>query len=364
VSTLSSYTVLRTTAALVLGALLAGAQVNAQMPRPKSLEELVTYMQAHHMAPFDREGAVLPPGGQETLMQHLAKLGNPSMATLAAAASTGTNVKVNRDRNPWPKAEIGLAVDPMNGKNFVVMSNDFRENFDRQFFHVSTNGGTAWSDDVMAIGLDPVTEFAPYSFQSDPGVAFDDKSQSYLSTIAGNSFVDPNVEGVYANFDTQVEEVQGFAGGTYASLVPTSVDNQICSGATTFVCPAQLDKPLITVDAIPGSPKNGTIYVYYTLFCNDQPCTDGSAKVPAFSSAILELHGGKPAILTSVAGQRKLCPGPVFQHGDRQPRYAAYILRRLHGSHRSDQDADVHLAKRQVESELDARGDISLQRAE
>ena len=289
-STLSSYTVLRTTAALVLGALLAGAQVNAQMPRPKSLEELVTYMQAHHMAPFDREGAVLPPGGQETLMQHLAKLGNPSMATLAAAASTGTNVKVNRDRNPWPKAEIGLAVDPMNGKNFVVMSNDFRENFDRQFFHVSTNGGTAWSDDVMAIGLDPVTEFAPYSFQSDPGVAFDDKSQSYLSTIAGNSFVDPNVEGVYANFDTQVEEVQGFAGGTYASLVPTSVDNQICSGATTFVCPAQLDKPLITVDAIPGSPKNGTIYVYYTLFCNDQPCTDGSAKVPAFSSAILESH--------------------------------------------------------------------------
>jgi len=199
VSTPSSHPALRATVTLVLGALLAGTQVNAQVPKPKNLEELVTYMQAHHKAPFDREGAVLPPGGQQILMERLAKLGNPSMATLAAVATTGTNVKVNRDRNPWPKAEIGIAVDPVNGKNLVVMSNDFRENYDRQFFHVSTNGGTAWSDDVMAIGLDPVTEFAPYSFQSDPGVAFDDKSQSYLSTIAGNTIVDTSVEGVYVN---------------------------------------------------------------------------------------------------------------------------------------------------------------------
>lgn len=41
-------------------------------------------------------------------------------------------------------------------------------------------------------------------------------------------------------------------------------------------------------------PTNkGTIYVYYTLFCNGtgpngtDPCTDGTATVPAFSSAIL-----------------------------------------------------------------------------
>jgi len=94
--------------------------------------------------------------------------------------------------------------------------------------------------------------------------------------------VDFKEEGVYANFDTQIEEVQGFAGGTYASLLPNIVDNQICSGVSNFACPAQLDKPFITVDAIPGSPKNGTVYVYYTLFCNDQPCTDGSATVPAF----------------------------------------------------------------------------------
>ena len=188
-----SFPVLRATVSLALGALLVG-QVNAQMPKPKNMEELVAYVQAHHKAPFDRDGAMLPPGGQETLMQHLAKLGNPSMATFAATASAGTNVKVNRDRNPWPKAEIGMAVDPVNGKNFIVMSNDFRENYTRQFYHVSTNGGTAWSDDLMAIGLDPVTGLIPYNYQSDPGVAFDDKSQSYLSAINGNLIID--VDGV------------------------------------------------------------------------------------------------------------------------------------------------------------------------
>jgi len=277
---------------LVLSAFAGGIAVQAQAPKPQNLEDLVVYMQSHHKAPFDREGAVLPPGGQQALVQRMQKLGASKMAAMATAAATtaGSNVKVNRDRNPWPKAELGLAVDPVSGKNFVVMSNDFRENYDHQFFHVSTNGGTSWSDDSMVIGVDPITDFAPYNFQSDPGVAFDDKGQSYLSTIAGNLILDFNVDGVYANFDTQVEEVQGFANGTYASLLPTIIDNQQCSGATNFVCPAQLDKPLITVDSVPGSPTNGTIYVYYTLFCNDQPCVDGKAHVPAFSSAILESH--------------------------------------------------------------------------
>ena len=49
---------------------------------------------------------------------------------LNAALLRGTNIKVNQDRNPWPKAEVGAAVDPTDGGNYVVMTNDFRENFD------------------------------------------------------------------------------------------------------------------------------------------------------------------------------------------------------------------------------------------
>jgi hypothetical protein len=309
---------------LFLSLLAGGLCAQAQVPKPQSLEDFVTYMQAHHKAPFDREGAEIPPGGRQQLVQRMQKLGAAKLASMATAAATtaGTNVKVNRDRNPWPKAEIGMAVDPINGKNFVVMSNDFRENYDHQFFHVSTNGGLAWTDDSMVIGVDPVTSDAPYNFQSDPGVAFDNKGQSYQSTISGNTILDFNVDGIYENFDTQVEEVQGFSNGTYASLVPTIIDNQQCSGATNFLCPAQLDKPLITVDAVPGSPNNGTIYVYYTLFCNDQPCVDGKAHVPAFSSAILESHAAganlpfsTPAKVTGSFVQDQFSDMVIDSHG-------------------------------------------------
>src|SRR5205814_10365083 len=60
----------------------------------------------------------------------------------------GTNVKVNQDRNPWLKAEIGAAVDPTSGNNYVVMSNDFRENYDHMFYHVSTTNGATWTDET------------------------------------------------------------------------------------------------------------------------------------------------------------------------------------------------------------------------
>src|SRR5262249_49365247 len=70
------------------------------------------------------------------------------------------------------------------------------------------------------------------------------------------------------------------------------IDTQPCNGTFTgpFVCPASLDKPLITVDSVPGSPHNGTIYVYYTVFCNDTPCPYGAGTIPAFGSAIVESH--------------------------------------------------------------------------
>ncbi len=109
-----------------------------------------------------------------------------------------------------------------------------------------------------------------------------------LSTITGNLIFDLN--NGYENLDKEIEAAEGFAHGIYTQLSPIPIDDQPCSGTFTgpFNCPAQLDKPLITIDNVPGSPNNGTIYVYYTLFCiQATPCTDGTATVPPFSSAIL-----------------------------------------------------------------------------
>ena len=72
------------------------------------------------------------------------------------------------------------------------MSDDFRVNWDEEFYHVSTNGGTKWTDDRMVGGADPFTGGPQLTFQSDPGVAFDSRGHSYLSAITGNQIFDFN----------------------------------------------------------------------------------------------------------------------------------------------------------------------------
>ena len=317
--------ILRAAIVTLLATLVWGQLVSAQMAptsrhlRWQNVEEFVQYMNAHHKAPFDRDSVRLPPGSATTLLKN---------ARQAAAAPVplgpSTNVRVNRDRDPWPKAEIGAAVDPTNGNNYVVMTNDFRENYDHMFYHVSTNGGNAWTDDSMVGGADPFTGFVPLNFQSDPGVAFDSKGHSVLSTITGNLIFDFN--NLYENVDTEIDVAVGFGHGIYTLLIPTNIDDVPCNGTFdtdgTFICPGSLDKPLITIDNVPGSPNNGTIYVVYTYFCNDQPCTDGNATIPPFSSAILESHSpgaglpfSPPNLVSGALTQEQFSDIVIDSHG-------------------------------------------------
>ena len=258
-----------------------GLPVRGQEKAPfKDLPSYVKWVQSKHKAPFDRDGAVLPPGSAKLLKEQ---------AHLAAATVQIQNDRVNQDRNPWPKAEIAAAVDPTNGRNYLVMSNDFRLNFDHMFFHPSTDGGETFTDDAMVGGADPFTGGIPLTFQSDPGVSFDRAGNSYLSTISGNSIFDLNSG--YLNVDTEIDVAQGAGNGTYASLLPIPIDVQPCNGVTTFTCNAVLDKPLITTDNS-GTASDGTTYVYYTFVCQiPTECSDGSAThIPPFASVILESH--------------------------------------------------------------------------
>jgi hypothetical protein len=305
--------------ATVLMGQVSGAQTaSSTKPLFTNFEGYVTYIQSHHKAPFDRDSARLPNGAAAQIRK-----GMSARTRLAAAAvSAGSNVKINRDRDPWPKAEIAIGVDPTNG-NVVVMSNDFRENYDHMFYHVSTNGGTAWTDDSMVGGSDSYSGFIPLNFQSDPGVAFDSNGHSFLSTINGNLIFD-GTNG-YENFDTQIIVAYGYNHGTYSLLLPTVIDTQPCNGTFTgtFTCPASLDKPLITVDNVPGSPNNGTVYVFYTVFCNANPCPYGAGTIPAFSSAIVESHTGPggaipfstPQIVSGSYSQEQFSDIVVDSHG-------------------------------------------------
>jgi hypothetical protein len=279
-------------AAVVGFALLAmSSEATSGEPPPfKDLASYVSWVQKDHKAPFDRDGAALPAGGAQKLLHEQAAV-RAARAAPSGAAALLHHVQVNQDRNPWPKAEIVAAVDPTTGA-WVVMSNDFRRNFDQMFFHLSTDGGATWTDDAMVGGSNSFTGFIPSTYQSDPGVSFDSSGNSYLSTLTGNLIFDGG--NGYINTDTEIDAVQGFANGTYASLLPTPVDVQPCNGtlAGKFTCNITLDKPLIATDSNLNSPNYGTTYIYYTAFCNlpSGYCIDGSAAIPAASSAILEVH--------------------------------------------------------------------------
>jgi hypothetical protein len=278
-----------------LGILMC-AQWSSAFARTAPFQDVASYVawvNKYHRAPFDRDGAVIPAGGAKTLLRTQAEA-----RTTAVAATGYRNVKVNQDRNPWPKAEIAAAIDPSAPGNWLIMTNDFRRNFDQMFFHISTNDGQNWTDDALTGGSDPFSGFIPSTFQSDPGISFDGSGNSYLSDLTGNLIFDTNAG--YENVDTEVDVVQGFAHGIYADLVPTPIDVQPCNGllfSGAFSCDATLDKPLVATDSNPHSKNDGTTYVYYTLFCNAPVagiCKDGTATVPSFASAIVESHSPGP----------------------------------------------------------------------
>jgi hypothetical protein len=277
--------------------LSTAAPLRAQTAQPgpfKDYPSFVKWMQKNHKAPFN--GAVVPRTEAKTLQSVQSRTHAFDDGNDAAAAKAFQNVKVNQDRNPWAKAGTASAVDPSNAKNWVVMSNDFRENLNHLFYHVSTDRGKTWTDDALVGGADPNIGYIPLTFQVNPGFSFDDAGNSYLSVLSGNEIEDFNNN--YLNLDSEVDEVQGFAHGTYSDIYPTLIDAQSCSGTfgAAFVCDGTLSQPGNSTDANNGSPNAGTNYVYYTFFCNlpSTSCTDGTATIPPFGSVILESHASSP----------------------------------------------------------------------
>ncbi|MGC1687896.1 MAG: hypothetical protein WA734_19865 [Candidatus Acidiferrales bacterium] len=260
------------------------------------LKSYVSWMQKNHKAPFNLSGAVLPPGGAKALLDSQGKANADRTANASASSDPYQNIKVNQDRNPWPKVDIASAVDPSNSTGWLVMALDYRVNWSRMFYHVSTTKGKTWTDDMLVEGSDPNTGSIPLTLQVFPGLSFDNEGNSYFSALSQNAIVDFNNN--YINLDSEVDVTPGFNHGTYSSLLPTLIDNQSCSGmiSGTFVCNGTVNRPLNSTDSNSNSPNAGTNYVYYAFFCNlpSGTCTDGTATIPTAGTAILESHSPAP----------------------------------------------------------------------
>jgi hypothetical protein len=280
--------------------LLMAAPLWAQTGKPAPFKDFPSYMawmKKNHKAPFNRSGVVMPQGSAKALQEAQAKTNTLDAHDMATGQHAYQNVRVNQDRNPWSKTGIASAVNPLDSRDWVVMSNDFRVNLTRTFYHVSTDEGKTWTDDSLVGGADPYIGSIPLTFQVNPGLSFDDAGNSHLSALSGNLIID--FTNNYLNLDTEVDEVQGFPHGIYSSVEPTLIDAQSCNGMLIgpFVCDGNLTQALNSTDGNSNSPNAGTTYVYYSYFCNlpSGTCTDGTATIPSFGSVILESHSPGPA---------------------------------------------------------------------
>jgi len=280
-------------AILLLAASPLGAQ-SAQTAPFKDVSSYIAWMNKNHKAPFNIPGATVTPAAAKAFA---ARAKANSQSAQNSAGHHFQNIQVNQDRNPWPKAGLASAVNPLDPRAWVVIANDFRINYTRTIYHVSTDRGRTFTDDLLVGGNDPYIFDAPLSFQVNPAVSFDNAGNSRFSALSGNEIIDLNNN--YFNLDNEVDEIQGFTDGTYSDVFPTLIDAQQCDGALLngpFVCSGNVSQPLNTTDSNPSSPNAGTTYVYYTFFCNLNPdsCTDGSATIPSFGSVILESHSPNP----------------------------------------------------------------------
>jgi hypothetical protein len=294
---------------MLFAVLCLGSIASAQTPPFTDFKSYVAWVQKQHKAPFMRDSSL---GGKPLAKttsktdarKQVAAAGAAEVApdvTTEAVVATTTNqsVQVNQDRNPWQKVGIAAAVDPKNPKHVVVLSNDFRDGFERIFYHVSTNGGKKWTDDYLTDGGDASLGGAPYSFQRNAKVSFDNNGNTFMTHLSGNNIINANGNCFifFANLDTQIDLIQGFKNGAYLAQKVIPITTAACGGTelTEVTCGAVLDMPGVTTDSNENSPNDGTTYVYYTLFCNlpaDGVCGMGPGGIPGQSSAIFEWDDG------------------------------------------------------------------------
>jgi len=154
--------------------------------------------------------------------------------------SVGDNVDVSDER--FPQSETSIAIDPADPSRLVAGSNEIFRLPMRGY--ASGDGGDTWTG--VDLPLPPPIRHNGYDFGSDPGVAWDRHGNVYYSYIVvffGAGF------GVVGS---EMAVARSSDGG--ATWTATYFDFQDSEG--TFA-----DKPMITVDDSPSSPREGTVYV-------------------------------------------------------------------------------------------------------
>jgi hypothetical protein len=153
----------------------------------------------------------------------------------------GPNADVSRARGP--QSETAIAVDPRDGGNLVAGSNDLHG--DRMRVFSSTDGGETWDSAPLVRGRTPICA------ASDPSVAVDAHGRQYFGFLGLLCHATPPRPLVF------IASRPGPAAKWRVRPLPVARLGRLDIGD---------DRPIITVDADPSSPRVGRLYVGWTRF--------------------------------------------------------------------------------------------------
>jgi hypothetical protein len=275
---------------VILLLLVATAQAQEQ-PKFQDYKSFVAWMRATHKAPFLADPSRMM--SKEERAAFAKKLMESAAANAIKEKKVHKNVKVNQDRNPWPKFQVSQAVDPSDPANLVVISNDLREIAERAFYHVSTDHGRQFTDDAISPGGDDFLLGSDFLANNNAVTSFDAAGNEFVVQISGNSLFDEQFD--YGNDDVALQLVMGESHGLFLDQIGTDLDIQQCSGPIGFGLPAScagfLESPSVVTDTYPSSPAVGTTWITVTLFCEfmgDSNCpTIGGIDITPGNSGII-----------------------------------------------------------------------------
>ena len=149
----------------------------------------------------------------------------------------------NVSRAPGPQSEAAIAVDPRNGRTLVAGSNDIRG--DRMRVFGSTDGGATWDSRPLVRGGTPICA------ASDPSVAVDARGRQYFGFLGLLCRERPPRPLVF------IASRRGPTANWRVRPLPVARLGRLDFGD---------DRPIIALDAEPGSPHSGRLYVGWTRF--------------------------------------------------------------------------------------------------
>lgn len=277
--------------AIVTLFLVAATAQAQEQPKFQDYKSFVAWMCSTHKAPFIADPSRMM--SKEERAAFAKKLMESVAANADKPKKGHKNIKVNQDRNPWPKIQVSQAVDPSDPANLVVISNDFREIAERAFYHVSTDRGRQFTDDAISPGGDDLLLGSDFLTNNNAVTSFDAAGDELVVQISGNSIFDEQFD--YGNDDEDLQLVMGESHGLYLDQIGFDLDIQQCSGPIGFGLPAScagfLESPSVVTDTNPSSPAVGTTWIAVTLFCefmgdSNCPTIDGIDITPGNSGII------------------------------------------------------------------------------